>query len=88
MNIYVGNLSYEARMVRFGGFDPSGGHFSEMIKDKYNGQSGVWFCRMPAQFRLKRPLRASTQGTPGQTISVNEAVHAPIREERGRADGL
>jgi RNA recognition motif-containing protein len=61
MNIYVGNLSYEATDVTIREAFESFGEVTSarVIKDKYNGQSrGFGFVEMP--LRLKRPSRALT----------------------------
>ena len=63
MNIYVGNLSYDATDETIREAFESFGQVTSarIIKDKYSGQSrGFGFVEMPASLRLKQRLRALT----------------------------
>ncbi len=85
MNIYVGNLSYEATDATIREVFESFGQVSsaKVIKDKYTGQSrGFGFVEMPtlsqAQAAIKSLNGRELQGKP---LSVNEAR---AREDQGR----
>jgi RNA recognition motif-containing protein len=85
MNIYVGNLSYEATDTTIREVFESFGEVTsaKVIKDKYTGQSrGFGFVEMPtlsqAQAAIKSLNGRELQGKP---LSVNEAR---AREDQGR----
>jgi len=88
MNIYVGNLSYEAtdgtiREV----FESFGSVISaRVIKDKYTGQSrGFGFVEMPAQSQAQTAIKSlNGRELLGKAISVNEAR---ARADQGRTGG-
>jgi len=82
MNIYVGNLSYEATDETIKqAFEPFGEVTSaRVIKDKYTGQSrGFGFVEMSVQSQAQTAIKSlNGKELLGKEISVNEA--------RGRAD--
>ena len=88
MNIYVGNLSYNAteETVRQA-FESFGQVISaRIIKDKYTGQSrGFGFVEMPEQSQAQAAIK-SLNGKEflGKQMSVNEARS---RTDRGRSGG-
>jgi RNA recognition motif-containing protein len=88
MNIYVGNLSYNAtgETVRQA-FESFGQVISaRIIKDKYTGQSkGFGFVEMPEQSQAQAAIK-SLNGKEflGKQMSVNEARP---RTDRGRSGG-
>ena len=88
MNIYVGNLSYNAteETVRQA-FESFGQIISaRIIKDKYTGQSrGFGFVEMPEQSRAQAAIKGlNGKEFMGKQISVNEARP---RTDRGRSGG-
>ncbi len=77
MNIYVGNLSYDAtqEMIKEA-FEPFGEVTSaRVIKDKYSGQSrGFGFVEMPAQSQAQTAIKSlNGKEILGQRMIVNEA---------------
>jgi len=77
MNIYVGNLSYEATdgSIREA-FESFGQVISaRVIKDKYNGQSrGFGFVEMPVQSQAQTAIKSlNGKELLGKQMSVNEA---------------
>jgi RNA recognition motif-containing protein len=88
MNIYVGNLSYDATDVTIReAFEPFGEITSaRVIKDKYNGQSrGFGFVEMPAQSQAQTAIKSlNGKELLGKQISVNEAR---ARADQGRTGG-
>jgi RNA recognition motif-containing protein len=82
MNIYVGNLSYDATDETIKqAFEPFGEVTSaRVIKDKYTGQSrGFGFVEMSMQSQAQEAIKnLNGKELLGKQISVNEA--------RGRAD--
>ena len=88
MNIYVGNLAYDAtdEMIRaaFESFGPVAS--ARVIKDKYTGQSrGFGFVEMAMQSQAETAIRSlSGKEILGKEISVSEA--RPRRDE-GRTGG-
>ena len=88
MNIYVGNLSYEATDVTIREAFESFGEVTSarVIKDKYNGQSrGFGFVEMPAQSQAQTAIRSlNGKELLGKPISVNEAR---ARTDQGRTGG-
>ena len=82
MNIYVGNLSYEATDITIREAFESFGEVTSarVIKDKYNGQSrGFGFVEMPTQSQAQTAIKSlNGKDLLGKEISVNEA--------RARAD--
>jgi RNA recognition motif-containing protein len=88
MNIYVGNLSYEATDSTIREAFESFGEVTsaKVIKDKYTGQSrGFGFVEMPAQSQAETAIRSlNGKELLGKQISVNEARP---RADQGRAGG-
>jgi RNA recognition motif-containing protein len=88
MNIYVGNLSYEATDVTVREAFESFGEVTSarVIKDKYSGQSrGFGFVEMPAQSQAQTAIRSlNGKELLGKAISVNEARP---RADQGRTGG-
>ena len=82
MNIYVGNLSYDATEVTIREAFESFGEVTsaKVIKDKYSGHSrGFGFVEMPTQSQAQTAIRSlNGKELLGKQISVNEA--------RARAD--
>jgi RNA recognition motif-containing protein len=88
MNIYVGNLSYNAteETVRQA-FESFGQVISaRIIKDKYTGQSkGFGFVEMPEQSQAQAAIKSlNGKELLGKQMSVNEARS---RTDRGRSGG-
>jgi RNA recognition motif-containing protein len=88
MNIYVGNLSYNAteETVRQA-FESFGQVISaRIIKDKYTGQSrGFGFVEMPEQSQAQAAIKSlNGKELLGKQMSVNEARP---RTDRGRSGG-
>ena len=88
MNIYVGNLSYEAtdEMIREA-FESFGQVTSaRVIKDKYTGQSrGFGFVEMPAPAQAQTAIKSlNGKDLLGKPIHVNEARP---QAGQGRAGG-
>ena len=85
MNIYVGNLSYEATDVTIREAFESFGEVTSarVIKDKYSGQSrGFGFVEMPAQSQAQTAINSlNGKEILGKPISVNEAR---ARADQGR----
>ena len=77
MNIYVGNLSYEATdETNKQAFESFGEVTSaRVIKDKYTGQSrGFGFVEMPGQSQAQTAIKSlNGKELLGKQISVNEA---------------
>jgi len=88
MNIYVGNLSYEATDVTIReAFEPFGEIASvRVIKDKYTGQSrGFGFVEMSVQSQALTAIKSlNGKDLLGKPISVNEAR---ARADQGRTGG-
>ncbi len=88
MNIYVGNLSYDATDVTIRETFESFGQVTSarVIKDKYNGQSrGFGFVEMPAQSQAQTAIKSlNGKELLGKQISVNEAR---ARADQGRTGG-
>jgi cold-inducible RNA-binding protein len=88
MNIYVGNLSYDATDVTIREAFESFGEVTSarVIKDKYNGQSrGFGFVEMPAQSQAATAIKSlNGKELLGKPISVNEAR---ARASQGRTGG-
>jgi len=88
MNIYVGNLSYDATDVTIREAFESFGEVTSarVIKDKYSGQSrGFGFVEMPAQSQAQTAIRSlNGKDVLGKAISVNEARP---RADQGRRGG-
>ena len=88
MNIYVGNLSYDATDVTIREAFESFGQVTSarVIKDKYNGQSrGFGFVEMPAQSQAQTAIKSlNGKELLGKQISVNEARP---RADQGRTGG-
>ncbi len=88
MNIYVGNLSYDATDVTIREAFESFGEVTSarVIKDKYTGQSrGFGFVEMSVQSQAQTAIK-SLNGMEllGKPISVNEARP---RADQGRIGG-
>lgn len=77
MNIYVGNLSYEATDVMIQEAFESFGQVTSarVIKDKYTGQSrGFGFVEMPEPSQAQAAIKSlNGKELLGKPISVNEA---------------
>ena len=88
MNIYVGNLSYEATDVTIREAFESFGQVTSarVIKDKYNGQSrGFGFIEMPAQSQAQTAIKSlNGKELLGKQLSVKEAR---ARADQGRTGG-
>ncbi len=88
MNIYVGNISYDATDETIKqAFESFGAVASaRIIKDKYTGQSrGFGFVEMPAQSQAQTAIKSlNGKELLGKEMSVSEA--RPRRDE-GRSGG-
>jgi RNA recognition motif-containing protein len=88
MNIYVGNLSFEATDVMIREAFESFGQVTtaRVIKDKYNGQSrGFGFVEMPAQSQAQTAIKSlNGRELLGKQMSVKEARP---RADQGRTGG-
>ena len=88
MNIYVGNLSYEATDVTIREAFESFGQVTSarVIKDKYSGQSrGFGFVEMPAQSQGQTAIKSlNGKELLGKQMSVKEARP---RTNEGRTGG-
>ena len=88
MNIYVGNLSYEATDVTIREAFESFGEVTSarVIKDKYNGQSrGFGFVEMPASSQAQTAIKSlNGKEILGKQMNVNEAR---ARADQGRTGG-
>jgi RNA recognition motif-containing protein len=88
MNIYVGNLSYEATDVMIREAFESFGQVASarVIKDKYNGQSrGFGFVEMSVQSQAQTAIRSlNGRELLGKQMSVKEARP---RADQGRTGG-
>jgi len=77
MNIYIGNLSYEATDGSIREAFESFGQVTSarVIKDKYNGQSrGFGFVEMPVQSQAQTAIKSlNGKELLGKEMSVNEA---------------
>ena len=77
MNIYVGNLSYDATDVTIREAFESFGEVTaaRVIKDKYSGQSrGFGFVEMPAQSQAQTAIKSlNGKELQGKEMSVSEA---------------
>ena len=90
MNIYVGNLSYDATEVTIReAFEAFGQVTSaRIIKDKYSGQSrGFGFVEMVDQTRAQGAIKIlNGKELLGKKMSVKEA-YAPTGQERSGRQG-
>jgi len=88
MNIYVGNLSYDATDETIKRAFESFGEVSSarVIKDKYTGQSrGFGFVEMSVQSQAQTAIKSlNGKELLGKQITVNEARP---RADRGRTGG-
>jgi RNA recognition motif-containing protein len=88
MNIYVGNLSYEATDENVRQAFESFGQVTSarVIKDKYSGQSrGFGFVEMPGQSQAQTAIKSlNGKELLGKPISVSEARP---RTDHGRTGG-
>jgi RNA recognition motif-containing protein len=88
MNIYVGNLSYDATDETVKKAFESFGEVTSVriIKDKYSGQSrGFGFVEMPEQSQAQAAIKSlNGKELLGKQMSVNEARPRP---DRGRPGG-
>jgi RNA recognition motif-containing protein len=88
MNIYVGNLPYDATDVTIREAFESFGQVTSarVIKDKYNGQSrGFGFVEMPAQSQAQTAIKSlNGKELLGKQMSVKEARP---RADEGRTGG-
>jgi len=92
MNIYVGNISFNAtdEMIRQA-FESFGEVASaRIIKDKYTGQSrGFGFVEMPGQVQAQAAIRGlNGKELEGKQMTVNEARAPPTREELGEDEWI
>jgi RNA recognition motif-containing protein len=91
MNIYVGNLSYEATDVMIREAFESFGQVTSarVIKDKYNGQSrGFGFVEISVQSQAQTAIRSlNGRELLGKQISVNEARPRANQGRQGRQGG-
>jgi RNA recognition motif-containing protein len=88
MNIYVGNLSYDATDVIIREAFESFGQVTSarVIKDKYSGQSrGFGFVEMPAESQAQTAIKSlNGKELMGKQMSVKEAR---LRPDQGRTGG-
>jgi RNA recognition motif-containing protein len=88
MNIYVGNISFDATDEAIRQAFESFGEVASarIIKDKYTGQSrGFGFVEMPGQIQAQAAIRGlNGKELVGKQISVNEARP---RNDQGRSGG-
>jgi RNA recognition motif-containing protein len=88
VNIYVGNLSFEATEEDLQGAFESFGKVesAKIIRDKYSGQSrGFGFVEMPSSDEARAAISGlNGKELKGRTLSVNEARP---RAERPRGGG-
>ncbi len=88
MNIYVGNLSYDATDVTIREAFESFGQVTSarVIKDKYTGQSrGFGFVEMPEPAQAQAAIKSlNGKELLGKQMSVNEAR---ARADQGRTRG-
>ncbi len=88
MNIYVGNISYDATDETIKQAFESFGEVASarIIKDKFTGQSrGFGFVEMPAQSQAQTAIKSlNGKELLGKQISVNEARS---RSNEGRSGG-
>jgi RNA recognition motif-containing protein len=88
MNIYIGNLSYDATDETIKQAFESFGEVASarVIKDKYTGQSrGFGFVEMSAQSQAQTAIQSlNGKELLGKQMSVNEAR---ARADRGRTGG-
>jgi cold-inducible RNA-binding protein len=89
MNIYVGNVSYEANEEDLQEAFEAFGQVEavKIIKDKYSGQSkGFGFVEMPAKAEAQSAIDGlNGKELKGRTLNVNEA--RPRTESRGGRGG-
>jgi len=88
MNIYVGNLSYDAtdEMIKQA-FESFGEETSaRVIKDKYTGQSrGFGFVEMPGEAQAQTAIKSlNGKELLGKQMSVNEARARTDQKRTGR----
>jgi len=88
MNIYVGNLSYDATDETIKQTFESFGQVisARIVKDKYTGESrGFGFVEMPEQAQAQAAIKSlNGKELLGKQMSVNEARS---RTDRGRSGG-
>jgi RNA recognition motif-containing protein len=88
MNIYVGNLSYNATEENLRQAFEAFGQVSSarIVKDKYSGQPrGFGFVEMPNQAEAQEAIKSlNGKELLGKQMSVNEARP---RTDRGRSGG-
>jgi RNA recognition motif-containing protein len=88
MNIYVGNLSYDATDATIREAFESFGEVTSarVIKDKYTGQSrGFGFVEMPAPSQAQTAIKSlNGKELQGKPLNVNEAR---ARADQGRTGG-
>ena len=87
MNIYVGNLSYEAENEDLmKAFEPYGKVVkATVIKDKFSGRSrGFGFVEMSTETETKAAIEGmSGKELKGRQLKVNEALPRPERNSGG-----
>jgi RNA recognition motif-containing protein len=92
MNIYVGNLSFDASEESIRQlFEPFGQVSSiTIIKDKYSGQSrGFGFVEMPDRTQAQAAIEGlNGKEVLGRQLSVNEARPRNDREKSGGRGGF
>jgi RNA recognition motif-containing protein len=88
MNIYVGNLAYDATDLKLREAFESFGQVTsaKIIKDQYNGQSrGFGFVEMGEQTQAQAAIKSlNGKDLMGKQMNVNEARP---RTDRGRSGG-
>ena len=91
MNIYVGNLSYEATDETIREAFESFGQVTaaRIIKDKYSGQSrGFGFVEMPDQAQAQAAIKSlNGKELMGKQLSVNEARPSGDQRRTGGGGG-
>jgi len=91
MNIYVGNLSYEATDETIRGAFESFGQVTaaRIIKDKYSGQArGFGFVEMPDQAQAQTAIKSlNGKELMGKQLSVNEARPSGDQRRTGGRGG-
>jgi len=91
MNIYVGNISYDATDETIRQLFESFGEVTSarVIKDKYTGQSrGFGFVEMPAQAQAEAAIKSlNGKELLGKQMSVNEARPRPAQGRTGGQGG-
>ena len=91
MNIYIGNLSFDATEDQLRQTFEEFGQVStvKIIADKYSGKPrGFAFVEMPTQEEATAAISGlNGQELNGRPLNVNEAKARPQNNNRGRGDG-